>query len=182
MFEDDGLAVSNLLLDHSINCSGFLFKQKKAKRRIKKGIVEKLKIPFNKISSIQDGADWIDNNGYIIKNIDITLENSTPHTYAFCTDTRYNESLIDKILGVDLLYHEATFKKDLAKRADETGHSTTFDASEIARKANVKNLMIGHFSQRYKSDHELLEETRDNFSNSILAETGLILDFKDLRS
>ena len=182
LFEDDGLIVSNLLLDHSINCSGFLFKQKKAKRKINKNVINKLNIPYDKISSIQDGADWIDKNGSIIKNIDITLENSSPHTYAFCTDTRYSESLVEKIFGVDLLYHEATFKKDLAKRADETGHSTTFDASEIARKANVKNLMIGHFSQRYKSVLELLDETRDNFNNSILAETGLILDFKDLRS
>ena len=182
LFEDDHLSVSNLLLNHSINCSGFLFKQKKSRRKIKKDLVSKLKIPFEKISSIQDGADWIDNNGLIIKNKDITLKNSPPYTYAFCTDTRYNEKLINKIIGVDLLYHETTFKKELTNRANDTGHSTTFDAAEIARKAGVKYLMIGHFSQRYKETSELLYETKDNFKNSILAKTGLTLDFKNLHA
>ena len=170
------------MLDHSLTCSGFIFKEKKSKRKIDKQAIEKLNIPFDKLNGIRNGADWINSNGHIIKNKDITSPNSLSHTYAFCTDTRYNEDLIDKINGVDLLYHEATFKKDLSERAKETGHSTTFEASEIARKANVKKLIIGHFSQRYKNVDELLVEVKENFRNSILAEPGLTIEFKTLDS
>lgn len=182
LLDDDRISVENLILDHSLTCSGFIFKEKKSKRKIDKQAIEKLKIPFDKLDGIKDGADWINTNGHIIKNKDITFANSLPHTYAFCTDTRYNEDLIEKISRVDLLYHEATFKKDLSDRAKETGHSTTYEASEIARKANVKNLIIGHFSQRYKNLDELLIEVKENFTNSMIAEPGLTIEFKMLNS
>ena len=182
LFEDDSISIRNIMLDHSLTCSGFLFKEKKCKRKINKTAIQKLNIPFDKFKGIKEGADWINSNGDVIKNKDITLANSLPHTYAFCTDTRYNEELIDKIRGADLLYHEATFKRDLSDRANETGHSTTFDASEIARKANVKNLMIGHFSQRYKNLDELLIEVKENFTNSMIANSGLTIEFKLLNS
>ena len=94
----------------------------------------------------------------------------------------YNEALIKKIKGVDLLYHEATFKKELSERAKETGHSTTLDAATIAKKAEVKNLLIGHFSQRYRNLDELLIETKETFKNTYLAESGLALDFNKLYS
>ena len=88
--------------------------------------------------------------------------------------------MIEKIRDIDILYHEATFKKDLSDRAKETGHSTTIDESEIARKANVKKLIIGHFSQRYNNLDELLVETKENFTNSILADPGLTIEFNML--
>ena len=182
LLDNDKVSVENLILDHSLACSGFIFKEKKSKRKINKQAIEKLKIPFDKLNAIKDGADWINSNGSVIRNKEITSASSSPHTYAFCTDTRYNENLIKKISGVDLLYHEATFKKDLSDRAKETGHSTTYEASEIARKANVKNLIIGHFSQRYKNLNELLIEVKENFTNSMLAEPGLTIEFKMLNS
>ena len=110
----------------------------------------------------------------------ITRENTPVHSYAFCTDTIYNEALIEKIKGIDLLYHEATFKKDFADRAKETGHSTTYEAATIAKKSAVKNLLIGHFSQRYKNIDELFIEAKATFKNTRLAESGLVLDFNKL--
>ena len=92
------------------------------------------------------------------------------------------EVLIEKVKGVDLLYHEATFKKEFSERAKETGHSTTFDAATIAKRAEVKNLLIGHFSQRYRNLDELLIETKEIFQNTYLAESGLVLDFNKLYS
>ena len=93
-----------------------------------------------------------------------------------------DETLIDKIRGIDLLYHEATFKKDLVDRAKETGHSTTLEAATIANKAVVKNLLIGHFSQRYRNLDELLAESKDTFKNTLLSKSGLELDFNKLSS
>ena len=172
--------VENIVLDHTINCSGFLFKEKNMKRRIKKNVVEKFNIPYDQIYAIQEGADWVNPNGKIIKNDVLTLKNRDPYTYAFCTDTRYKESLIEKITSVDLLYHEVTFSQDLAKRAAETGHSTSYQAASIAMNAKVKHLLIGHFSRRYKDLNILLEESKEIFANTLLSESGLNIDFQDL--
>tara|TARA_B100000767_G_scaffold43090_1_gene37020 strand:- start:5829 stop:6764 length:936 start_codon:yes stop_codon:yes gene_type:complete len=177
LFEDEKISISNIILNHTISCSGFLFIEKKRKRSILKDRIEKYNIPFDKYNGIKEGADWIADSGEIIKNREITTENTSAHSYAFCTDTAYNESLIEKIKGIDLLYHEATFKKELTSRAIETGHSTTFEAATIAKKSSVKNLLIGHFSQRYRNLDELLIESKEVFKNTYLAESGLEIDF-----
>ena len=79
-----------------------------------------------------------------------------------------------------MLYHEATFMQDRKSRAEQTNHSTTIEAATIAKKANVRHLMIGHFSQRYKSSEDLLKETKTVFKNTIVAEQGLTINFSDL--
>ena len=181
IFEDDNIKVSNLLLDHSIKCSGFVFEEIRSKRKIIKSEVEKLNVPYDKMKSLKNGVDWINKKGEIIPNEQLTIENSKPHTYAFCSDTRYNEQLISKIEGVDLLYHETTFKKDLEERAFQTGHSTTLQAASIARRSNVKSLLIGHYSQRYRDFQELADESKEIFENVIVSYSGLEIDFKKLQ-
>ena len=182
LYEDEKISICNVILNHTIKCSGFIFREKKSMRKIIKEKMEHYNIPFDKYNGIKEGADWIADSGEIIKNNAMTIENSLSHSYAFCTDTIYNDALIEKIKEIDLLYHEATFSKDLADRAKETGHSTTYEAATIAKKSEVKNLLIGHFSQRYKNLDELLIEARDTFKNTILAESGLELDFNKLLS
>ena len=182
LYEDEKISISNVILDHTIKCSGFIFKEKKSKRKIIKDKIEQFNIPFDKYNGIKEGADWIADSGEVIKNKEITVENTPVHSYAFCTDTTYNEGLIEKIKGIDLLYHEATFKKDLADRAKETGHSTTYEAATIAKKSAVKNLLIGHFSKRYKNLDELLIESKVEFKNTYLAKSGLVLDFDNFYS
>ena len=180
ILEDDNIRVSNLLLEHSIKCSGFLFEEKKSKRKIIKSQIEKYNVPHDKINSLKNGADWINLNGKVIQNEVLTSKNSLPHRYAFCSDTSYKSSLVQKINRVDLLYHEATFMQDLSIRAAETGHSTTVDAATIAKEAKVKSLIIGHYSQRYKNLEELLSETRNVFPNSHLALNGLVVDLEEI--
>ncbi len=181
IFEDDNIKVSNLLLDHSIKCSGFVFEEIRSKRKIIKSEVEKLNVPYEKMKSLKNGVDWINKKDEIIPNEQLTIENSKPHTYAFCSDTRYNEQVISKIEGVDLLYHETTFKKDLEERAFQTGHSTTLQAATIARRSNVKSLLIGHYSQRYRDFQELADESKEIFENVIVSYSGLEIDFKKLQ-
>jgi ribonuclease Z len=181
ILEDDNIKVSNIILDHSIKCSGFVFEEIRSKRKIIKSEVEKLNVPYDKMKSLKNGVDWINKKGEIISNEQLTIENSKPHTYAFCSDTRYNKQLISKIEGVDLLYHETTFKKDLEERAFQTGHSTTLQAASIAIKSNVKNLLIGHYSKRYRDFQELADESKEIFENVIVSYSGLEIDFKKLQ-
>ena len=180
ILEDDNIKVSNLILDHSIKCSGFLFEENISPRKIIKSRIEKYNVPFDKINSLKNGADWISPQGDVIPNTLLTTTNSSPHRYAFCSDTSYSEALVDKVRGVDLLYHEATFMSDLELRAKETGHSTTLQAAKLAKKAEVKKLLIGHYSQRYKNLEDLLCETQTKFSDSFLSYAGLVVDFKEI--
>ena len=179
-FEDNNIKVSNLLLDHTIKCSGFLFEEKKSKRKIIQFEVEKQHVPYDKMNSLKDGLDWVNAEGKIILNDLLTIENSLPHKYAFCSDTRYNEGLIEKIKDVDLLYYETTFMSGLEDRAMQTGHSTTLQAASIAKKSAVRNLLIGHYSQRYKNLKDLLDETKLSFENTQLSYPGLQVDFTAL--
>ena len=135
---------------------------------------------MNKIKDIQEGSDFINDKGKIITNEEITIKNRKGFSYAFCSDTKYNEQIIPFINGVHLLYHEATFMRAHRERAIRTNHSTTIDAGNIAKKAEVKNLLIGHFSQRYRDDTELLIETKRIFEDTMLAKQGETIDFSSL--
>ena len=181
LFEDNTIHIEHIILRHSLSCSGFIFTEKKSKRRIKKEIVSKYNIPLKKLEGIKNGLDWINSKGDLIHNSDITTENTDPYIYAFCTDTVYFNELPKKISNVTLLYYDTTFKKDMSHRAFETGHSTTYDAANIAIDSGAKYLLLGHFSQRYKDLGLVLKEVKSKFSNAMLAESGMTIDFKKLK-
>jgi ribonuclease Z len=102
------------------------------------------------------------------------IDNSI-NSYAYCSDTLYTETILPFINDVDVLYHEATFLHEKHTRATETHHSTALQAGEIAKKANVKQLIIGHFSSRYQNLDDLLYESKSVFNNTILAVEGLVI-------
>ena len=178
LFEDDNIQIKNLLMDHTIKCSGFLFKESKSKRKIIKTKIQKYNVPLDKLESLKNGADWMDNNGNVVPNNILTDKNTVPYIYAYCTDTRYSKELVAKLEGVKLLYHETTFMHDLKERADKTGHSTTIEAATIAKSARVERLLIGHYSQRYRNLDQLLLETKSVFKNVDLSFAGMEIDFK----
>lgn len=174
IFEDKTMKVTSLSMLHRIPCSGFIFTEKFAEQNIRKDKIQQYKIPFEAIGDIKKGADLQLPDGTIIPNAELTLPSPKARSYAFCTDTLYNEALVPYLQGVNLLYHEATFDKTRIERAIETFHSTSAQAAEIAHKAKVQKLIIGHFSSRY---HEydldnLLKEAQAVFSQTQLALEG----------
>ena len=103
--------------------------------------------------------------------------NSNIFIYAYCSDTAYNPKIIDKIKNIDLLYHEATFLKEHSVLAIKTKHSTSVDAANIAKEANVKMLLMGHFSTRYKNLEKFKTEASYIFNNSHIAMQGIKYNF-----
>jgi len=172
IFEDERVEVRTILLSHRIPCCGFLFTEKPLQATISKEVLQKYRIPVDQIFAIKNGADYITTTGEVILNSVLVIAPPSPRSYAYCSDTAYDERIIPVIKGVNLLYHEATFMKDMLARAKETYHSTTIQAATIAQKANVQQLMIGHYSARYKDLQPLLEEAQTIFKNTILAKEG----------
>ena len=151
--------------------SGFLFREKPKKRRL---IETKLPLLISLLQKValKKGEDIVDSEGNSIKNETVTLPPKKSLSFAYCSDTAYLESIIPLIKDIDLLYHEATFHSSLLERATLTFHSTAEQAATIALKANVGKLIIGHFSSRYKDVLPLLEEAKNVFPATVLAEEG----------
>ncbi|MEP7107536.1 MAG: MBL fold metallo-hydrolase, partial [Ferruginibacter sp.] len=118
------------------------------------------------------GEDYISKKGTIIPNEEVTIANSPVKSYAYCADTIFDESLAERVKGVDLLYHETTYLKESADKAAARFHCTTEQAGTIALKAGAKKLIIGHFSSRYETLDEFLSETMEVFENTELAMEG----------
>lgn len=158
---------------HRIACWGFLFRQKKNPRKLDAARAVTYEIPSAFYEKLQQGEDYVNKKGTIIPNEEVTTAATKPKSYAYCADTIYDEGLAEKIKEVDLLYHETTYLKDLPERAAARYHSTTIQAAAIAKKANVKKLLIGHFSSRYETLDEFLTEAVEVFENTELALEGV---------
>lgn len=172
IFEDKKVEVRTIVLNHRIPCCGFIFKEKPVLSNISKDTIEEYQIPVEEIAAIKAGADFITKEGSRISNAQLVTRYE-PRSYAYCSDTCYDERILETIKGVNLLYHEATFMNEMLDRAKETYHSTTIQAATIAQKAQVKQLMIGHYSARYKELEPLLDEAKSVFKDTLLAEEGL---------
>ncbi|HRW62744.1 MAG TPA: ribonuclease Z [Bacteroidales bacterium] len=172
IFENDKLTVHTIPLKHKVPTCGFLFREKEHLRNLRKNVVETYQIPIKQIQLIKEGNDFINDDGELIPNEKLTLPPYKIRSYAYCTDTAYSEKIVPIIENVDLLFHEATLAKNLQKQAKETTHSTSTDAATIAKKANVKKLIIGHFSARYKDVSLLLQQAQEIFPNTFAAEDG----------
>ena len=169
IYEDRSITVESIPLRHRIPCCGFLFAEKPSPNHIIREMIDFYHIPTFELNRIKNGADYITPEGTVIPNNRLTTPAAPPRKYAYCSDTIYKEDMIKQIHGVDLLFHEATFAQSELARAKETFHTTARQAGEIAKKAEVKQLMIGHFSARYEDENELLQEASEIFSKCILA-------------
>lgn len=173
LFEDDSVIVQSFPLKHgAMPCAGFLFKEKERLRTLRTDMLNFYNIPIKNRHGIKQGEDFVREDGEVIPNKKLTKNPPKVRSYAFCTDTAYLPKITPIIQAVDLLYHEATFLKSEEKRAKKTYHSTAEQAAKIAKEAKVKKLLIGHFSARFDDLKEHLEEAKDIFPNTALAEDG----------
>lgn len=176
IFEDKVIEIWTIPLEHRIYCNGFLIKEKKKPRKISKEAIKKFSIPIAMMHKLANGEDWTKEDGSVISNSELTEDPQPPRSFAYCSDTRYSEKIIDVIQEVDLLYHEATFLKNLEDRAKKTYHSTAEQAAVIAKKAQVNELLLGHFSARYIEVNDFIEEARPIFDNVRVVKDGDVFD------
>lgn len=176
LFEDEQVSVHSFALDHRIYTNGFRFQEKLAARKLDVEAVKKYRIKKQFYQLIKQGNDHELEDGTVIPNHELTLDPPEPKSYAFCSDTAYNLNIIPHISGVTALYHESTFLESEAHLTRQTGHSTAREAGMIAREAGVGQLILGHYSTRYKDIERFRQEAAKVFPNTELADDGKCIE------
>jgi ribonuclease Z len=174
IFEDDKIAINTIPLDHRVYTNGFLFKEKAFDRKLLIDKAEEKHIDVAYYRKLKQGADVLNTKGELISNADVTIEGVPSKSYAFCSDTAYREDIVPIINNADVLYHESTFLEAHASLCAKTKHSTAKQAAEIAKKANVGTLILGHYSSRYNTLDDFKTEAQTVFDRVELAEDGKI--------
>ena len=173
LVDNDKIEIRCFPTQHRIECYGFSFREKRKPRRLILESVKENNIPLHFYENLKNGEDFVTTAGEVIRNEWLTIAAPKGKSYAFCADTRYFEPIIDHIRDMDMIYHETTYLDNLRDRAYERFHSTTKQAALIAQKANVKKLLIGHFSSKYDTLEEFEREARDVFPNTDIAQEGV---------
>lgn len=175
IYEDRSMTVTTIPLQHRIPCCGFLFSEKPRPHHIVREMIDFYQVPTYELNRIKNGADYVTPEGLVVPNNVLTRPSDAPRSYAYCSDTIYRRQILPQIVGVDLLFHEATFAQSEKARAKETYHTTAQQAAQIALDAGVKKLIIGHFSARYEDEQVLLEEALAVFPETIMAKENLCI-------
>lgn len=178
LVDNEKITISCFRTSHRIECYGFVFAEKEGRRKLLIDKVQQYDIPVSFYSSLQAGMDYVTPDGAVVQNAAVTAAPERGKKYAFCADTRYDESIIPHIYGADAIYHETTYLDNLREKARERFHSTTRQAATIAQKAAVGKLLIGHFSSKYSVLDLFAQEAREVFPNTELALEGVTYNIK----
>ncbi len=173
VFENADLTVQAIPLKHGIPTVGYIFREKSKPLNIRPEKIAEHQLSIAQIKAAKAGEDIFLENGTRIENQQLTLPPAPLRSYAFLTDTLYDEGVLQHITGVSMLYHDTTFCEDHHENAALTMHSTVRQAAALARKAKVGRLITGHYSSRYKDLEIFLEEARPIFPNSELGLEGM---------
>lgn len=176
IFEDRSVEVYSIPLRHRVPSCGFLFKEKPLLPHIRRDMVDFLNIPYYAINTIKQGEGWTTEEGKFYPHESLVTPADRTRSYAYCSDTCYQPTNIPLLRGVDVLYHEATFGEEFLNRAVETLHSTARQAAQMAKAAKVGKLVIGHYSSRYDDETVLLDEAKEVFANTVLAQEGMTIE------
>lgn len=168
LFEDKLIEIHTFPLKHKIPTNGFLIKEKPKERSIIGEALRESGVSLMAVPFFRRGEDFTDESGEIHYADDYTYAPKASKSYAFCSDTRYTESIVPYVQDVDLLYHEATFTEKEADRAKATMHSTAKQAATIAQKAGVGKLLLGHLSARFDGVEAHLAESKPVFDNVVV--------------
>ncbi|MEN8765183.1 MAG: ribonuclease Z [Wenyingzhuangia sp.] len=175
IFEDKKIKVSTIPLNHRVYTNGFLFEEKPSLRKLNmENIAMEPEIEICDYHNLKKGKDFVKQDGTILGNDDLTLPPRHTHSYAFCSDTAYKPDIVPLLKGVSFLYHESTFLEDKKNLTEKTKHSTAKEAALIAKAAQVKTLILGHYSSRYNNLDEFKIEAKTVFDDVELAESGKV--------
>jgi ribonuclease Z len=177
IYEDEKVEVHTIPLKHRIYTNGFLFKEKDNERKLDINLVNEANIDMAYFRKLKQGFDVENEDGVLISNEKVTKAPLPAKSYAYCSDTVYNEDILPLIKDATVLYHESTFLEKDEARCKPTKHSTAKQAATIAKKANVETLILGHYSTRYNDYNMFKSEAQTVFENTLLSKDGKSFEF-----
>ena len=178
LFESRSLEVWSIPLRHSLPAAGYLFREKAPELNVDKFKIERYGLSIAQIVAAKRGEYIALESGEVLPNTSLTYLPYQPASYAYCSDTNYSARIAEIVRGVTTLYHEATYADSEKAVAKERGHATAAQAAKTALKAEAKELLIGHFSSRYKDPMILLDEARQIFPATQIAEEGKTFEIR----
>ncbi len=173
IFEDKLIEIHSFPLKHRIPTTGFLIREKAKEFNLNSEAIKGSGLKIEHFHLLKKGEDVLDEDGQIFRFKDYTFPPKPSYSYAFCSDTKYDVSIVPYVKDVSVLYHEATFTEKDSERAKATFHSTAAQAADIAKRANVGKLYLGHLSARYESTAAHLSEAAKFFENTEVVEDGM---------
>ncbi|UOQ42630.1 ribonuclease Z [Halobacillus salinarum] len=172
LFEDEQFQVESIALDHGMESYGFLINEKDKLGELQPDkLTEQGITPGPIYQQIKKQPVTRLDDGRVIYRDDVVGPPKRGRKLAILGDTRYIPSLKQKLEGVDVLVHEATFASKEEQMAYDYFHSTVYQAASLAREADAGTLILNHFSSRYQDqDLSILEkDAKAIFPNTILA-------------
>ena len=175
VFEDEEFSVSCALLKHRVPAFGYRITEKDRPGHFDVEKAKALEIPSGPLyGKLKRGEVVMLPDGRKINGAELCGQTEVGRKVVYCTDTVYCESAIELAHDADVLIHEATFAHQDAELAYQRLHSTSTMAAQVALGAQVKQLIMTHFSPRYAPGNpielrDLLEEARSIFPNTQLA-------------
>lgn len=169
--EDKIIEIYAFPLNHRIATHGFEIREKKKTRNLFPDQLKELNISIKEIGEIKSGGDLI-RNGNVVNPEVYSKAPPPPLSYTFCSDNRIQSDQVEFMQGTNLLYHEATFLHKEKARAQSTFHSTAFEVGETLKNSGIRNILLGHFSARYKETAAHQSECKENIENVFCAEDG----------
>lgn len=176
LVDEKEFSVSCFPVSHRIACHGFLVSEKTKGRKLLPDKAVAAEIPVSYYPDLKAGADYEAPDGRIIPNGSVTMEGRRPLRYAYTADTVFTDSFLSHIDSVDMLYHESTYLTDNEEKAMMRYHSTARQAAEIAKKAKVGHLLLGHYSSRYQEVTQFEAEAKLVFERVTASEEGRVYE------
>lgn len=167
------ISVTTFPMKHRIPTMGFRFDEKITEYNINSAAISKYSMSIEEIKAAKKGISIV-RNDVKIPIEKLTLAKIKERSYSYCSDTVYDLDLIPFIKNSSLLYHETTYLDDLEKLASKRMHSTLGQAIEMAQLANIKQLIVGHYSSRYQDIDIFLELGLPKFEGLMLGEEGRV--------
>lgn len=178
IWEDEQFIITTLPLDHRVPSYGYRIQEKEKPGRLDLKLLKEKELPPGPLyGQLKRGQDVILSNGERIQASSVIGKPIPGKSVAILGDTRPCENAVTLAKDVDILVHEATFMEDKRENANEFGHSTARQAAQTAVSGGAKKLALTHFSSRYNDERmeELLQEARDVFENTVLADEHAIV-------
>jgi ribonuclease Z len=178
VFDDSAYSIHVCEAEHSIPAYSYLFTEKDRPGKFYPQKAKELGIPEGKLwHELQNDIEVMVGEK-TIKPSDVMGEKRKGKKIGISGDTRPTQKLEEFFKDCNYMTFDSTYSDTLRDKAKENFHSTATEAAELAKKANVANLILTHFSARYEDAEELVNEAKTIHGSVIAAKDLLEINIK----